>query len=59
MCSVTTAAYFFEIKEIHQTLSSTKGVGSVHCLFGLTLYVPSTIFQLCRDGSSWVEPVLS
>ena len=22
-------------------------------------YVPSTIFQLCRDGSSWVEPVLS
>ena len=20
---------------------------------------PSTIFQLCRDGSSWVEPVLS
>ena len=22
-------------------------------------YVPSTTFQLCRDGSSWVEPVLS
>ena len=22
-------------------------------------YIPSTIFQLCRDGSSWVEPVLS
>ena len=22
-------------------------------------YVPSTIFQLCRDESSWVEPVLS
>ena len=22
-------------------------------------YVPSTIFQLCRDGSSWVEPILS
>ena len=22
-------------------------------------YVPSTIFQLCRDVSSWVEPVLS
>ena len=22
-------------------------------------YVPSTIFQLYRDGSSWVEPVLS
>ena len=27
-------------------------------LFGLILYVPSTIFQLDRDGSSWVEPVL-
>ena len=29
------------------------------CLFDLILYIPSTIFQLCRDGSSWVEPVLS
>ena len=28
------------------------------CLFDLILYVPSTIFQLNRDGSSWVEPVL-
>ena len=28
-------------------------------LFYLILYVPSTIFQLNRDGSSWVEPVLS
>ena len=27
------------------------------CLFDLILYVPSTIFQLYRDGSSWVEPV--
>ena len=27
--------------------------------FGLILYVPSTIFQLYRDGSSWVEPVLT
>ena len=25
----------------------------------LILYVPSTIFQLNRDGSSWVEPVRS
>ena len=34
----------------------------LHCsliLFDLILYVPSTIFQLCWDGSSWVEPVLS
>ena len=29
------------------------------CLFDLILYVPITIFQLNRDGSSWVEPVLS
>ena len=28
-------------------------------LFDLILYVPSTIFQLYRDGFSWVEPVLS
>ena len=28
-------------------------------LFDLILYVPSTIFKLNRDGSSWVEPVLS
>ena len=28
-------------------------------LFDLILYVPSTIFQLYRDGSSWVQPVLS
>ena len=29
------------------------------CLFDLILYVPSTIFQLNRDRSSCVEPVLS
>ena len=29
------------------------------CLFNWILYVPSTIFQLNTDGSSWVEPVLS
>ena len=28
-------------------------------LFDLILYAPSTIFQLNRDGSFWVEPVLS
>ena len=27
--------------------------------FDLILYVPSTIFQLNREGSTWVEPVLS
>ena len=29
------------------------------CLFVLKFYVPSTIFQLHREGSSWGEPVLS
>ena len=29
------------------------------CLFDLILYVPSTIFQLNRDESSWDELVLS
>ena len=29
------------------------------CLFELILYVRSTMFQLNRDRSSWVEPVLS
>ena len=28
------------------------------CLFDLILYVSSTIFQLNRDGSSWVDSVL-
>ena len=37
----------------------TTLVGKVCLLFDLILYVPSTIFQLNRDGSSWVEPVLS
>ena len=32
---------------------------SVVCLFDcLILYVPSTIFQLNEEWSSWVEPVL-
>ena len=28
------------------------------CLFDWILYIPSTNFQLNRNGSSWVEPVL-
>ena len=27
-------------------------------MFDLILYVPSTIFQLYRDGSFWVEPAM-
>ena len=37
----------------------SKAKIEVFCLFDLILYVPSTIFQLNRDGSSWVEPVQS
>ena len=39
--------------------SSMKNHVLLSCLFDLILYVPSTIFQYNRDGSSWVEPVLS
>ena len=39
--------------------SFNRSVLKSFVLFDLILYVPSTIFQLYRDGSSWVEPVLS
>ena len=50
-----------------QCIFAKKSRDSPHCLFmkengsyfDLILHVPSTIFQLCRDGSSWVEPILS
>ena len=38
---------------------SNKTKLSIGCLLVLMLYVISTICQLNRDGSSWVEPVLS
>ena len=31
----------------------------IHVMFDLILYVQSTIFKLCRDGPSCVEPVQS
>ena len=37
----------------------TRQTNFVVFLFDLILYVPSTIFQLYRDRSYWVEPVLS
>ena len=40
-------------------LSGVDFVNAVCCLFDLILYGPSTIFQLNRDWSSWVELVLS
>ena len=43
------------------TLLMTSGESTISAIifFYLILYVISTIFQLYRDGSSWVEPVLS
>ena len=53
---------FFKIifwKNSFRITISVKQFGSRSGLLDLILYVPSTIFQLCRDGSSWVKPVLS
>ena len=41
------------------TQEDRKSSQHLFCLFDLILYVSSTIFQLIRDRSSWVEPVLS
>ena len=48
-----------ELLEISRCIRELFMAITVFYLFDLILYVPSTIFQLCRDGSSWVEPVLS
>ena len=40
-------------------VQNRRGVYVCIFLSDLIFYVPSTIFQLNRDGSSWVEPVLS
>ena len=51
---------FITLKQVVAEKTVTKNVHMCYIvLFDLFLYVPSTIFQLCRDGSSWVEPVLS
>ena len=39
---------------VHKIFSMTR-----ICLIDLIFTSQSTIFQLCRDGSSWDEPVLS
>ena len=46
------------INEKLKTANDENYLVSRFCLFDLILYVPSTIFQLNRDGSCWVEPVL-
>ena len=52
---------YFELSSVSKNLNSNFRGFTVYfvCLFDLILYVPSTIFQLNRDGSSWIEPVLS
>ena len=42
---------------VWKLLNEMKMLHTDHAEFDY-FYVPSTIFQLCRDGSSWVEPVL-
>ena len=49
---------YFKISNLHLLVKDTEN-WIKFCLFDLILYVPSTIFQLNRDGSSWLEPVLS
>ena len=51
----------FEITSLYRVNIANNGKRAITliCLFDLILYVPSTIFQLNRDESSWVEPVLS
>ena len=44
---------------LHNVMAHQFVMSLLFFLFDLIQYVPSTIFQLCRDGSSWVEPVLS
>ena len=45
---------------LEEVVKSTESMYALKTfLFDLILYFPSTIFQLYRDGSSWVEPVLS
>ena len=56
----TLASYFFVFSPNLQLLNSfTEGWGVRFFLFDLILFVPSTIFQLYRGRSSWIEPVLS
>ena len=54
--------YFFRAQIVnphpHSNIWTSSCIRLI-CLFDLIIYVPSTIFQLNRDGSSWVGPVLS
>ena len=53
----------WDIEDAWTQIKPDKSLGLIwvqtFVLFDLIFYVPSTIFQLYRDGASWVEPVLS
>ena len=50
---------FLKCVHFYLTLLKQRLCNQALILFDLILYVPSTIFLLCRDESSCVEPVLS
>ena len=49
----------FQMTLVYKSIWKIALSEMVDSLLDLILYVPSTIFQLYRDESSWVEPVLS
>ena len=51
--------YWVESFHCKLNLLSSPHLNVLTFLFDLILNIPSTIFQLNRDRSSWVEPVLS
>ena len=57
-CKISFKAGDILYEEI-QCMNMVYSKTCVVCLFDLILYVTSTIFQLNRDGSFWVVPVLS
>ena len=62
-CSYKAALVIAFVLDVHDELAVLScEIQKENLLFrdyDLILYVPSTIFQLNRDGSSWVEPVRS
>ena len=54
----TLASYFLVFSPNLQLLNSFTEGGVRFFLFDLILFVPSTIFQLYRGRSSWIEPAL-
>ena len=47
------------LNEFQASCVNRCDISPIVSLFDLILNVPSAIFQLNRDGSSWVDPVLS